>query len=88
METTALINSKQFVQEITITVILVKTRKLENTTAAKPKGTSWCWPCHSWERLEIINSAKYTCTQLSCSLLMVLTLAGEEWIRGCVGQWQ
>lgn len=33
----ALISGKQFVLEIAITIILVKTRKLENTTAAKKR---------------------------------------------------
>lgn len=88
METMALICRKQFVQEITITVILVKTRKLENTTTAKPKGASPCWPGHSWERLEIINSAKHMYTQLGCSLPHgpdLGTRGGGVWIGGCVG---
>lgn len=32
-----MISGKQFVLEIAITIILVKTRKLENTTAAKKR---------------------------------------------------
>lgn len=46
---TTLITGKHFVLKIAINVMLVKTRKLENTTAAKAKGTGPCWPGHSVE---------------------------------------
>lgn len=62
-------SGKQFVLEIAIATMLVKTRKLENTTTAKAKGTRRCWQGCSSKRSETIHPAPHTDTHFFCSLL-------------------
>lgn len=76
----ALRSGKQFVLEIAIATMLVKTHKLENTTAAKAKGTRRCWQGCSSKRSETFHPAPHTDTHFFCCLLSCSDLlpGGEQ----------